>query len=145
MNSLFFLIFCAKFVFRSKKMKNKSLVFLIISLIFIVAGAALFAINAINVAPESYSYRIGGFTYSYKSIRIASSPAVSVKLIGSAVMMIFGVIFLSTSFILSSLESIVLKKEKDGKAEENVQIPKKKEQEENKKEEETGTETKSQE
>ena len=142
MNSLFFLIFCAKFVFRSKKMKNKSLVFLIISLIFIVAGAALFAINAINVAPESYSYRIGGFTYSYKSIRIASSPAVSVKLIGSAVLMIFGVIFLSTSFILSSLESFVLRREKDEKTEENVQLPQK---EEEKKEEETGTETKSQE
>lgn len=123
-------------------MKNKSLVFLIISLIFIVAGAALFAINAINVAPESYSYRIGGFTYSYKSIRIASSPAVSVKLIGSAVLMIFGVIFLSTSFILSSLESFVLRREKDKKTEENVQLPQK---EEEKKEEETGTETKSQE
>ena len=141
MNSLFFLIFCAKFVFRSKKMKNKSLVFLIISLIFIVVGAALFAISAINIAPESYSYRIGGFTYSYKSIRIASSPAVSVKLIGSAVMMIFGVIFLSTSFILSSLESFVLRREKDKKTEENVQLPQK---EEEKKEEETGTESKSQ-
>ena len=123
-------------------MKNKSLVFLIISLIFIVAGAALFAISAINIAPESYSYRIGGFTYSYKSIRIASSPAVSVKLIGSAVLMIFGVIFLSTSFILSSLESFVLRREKDKNTEENVQLPQK---EEEKKEEETGTETKSQE
>ncbi|HIV99319.1 MAG TPA: hypothetical protein IAB12_06050 [Candidatus Ornithospirochaeta avicola] len=126
-------------------MKNRSLVFLIIAIIFIVAGAALFAVSAINIAPESYSYKIGGFIYSYRSIRIVSSPTVGVKLISSAVMMIFGVIFLSTSFILSSLESSVFKKEKDGKAEENVQIPKKKEQEEDKKEEDAESETKSQE